>query len=660
MEPKFYILLEIIACIIVSFLLVYFYSRRGTNPLALITAGVTWSLNFILIVFIPYDIYYSYKEDAHDESIENILTIGYNIIYWSLFICSWIFVPLMQEYEDSGDFTKKKKFIRSIKNNLIFYGILGIIGIVLGIISFFIYPYLEELILGNKKDKNQDPKDFSAFQAFILEIMNLSYLIGLFLFYFLFGYSIITLPKKNFYKAKYDFQIKYLEWRVIDLKYNLEKLQKELVEDGYLLQKTLQELKVEKRVSLSKQFDEEDEDKEKEKDQNKNEEINNNKEEEASPFSSNNLSDYSNVMKERLDYLLENKESFGIKLSRSSVDNTCEPLTSVSELIKLNRKINKNEWDILRIKIRIRNQYKHWLTLSTILNLENEENLTHIEITSKNKKEGLMPNDDKQNSDNNPEEGLINDVESPALDGDFIPMKNLSKFKIFYYLKLRRPMLYIYFGILIFGGLLTIVSQIGAIVDKSLYGYILSALIDGNLGILGLHFFIMIPIIFLFILSIYTFFKLNISGYFYMYKNKQTDSVSLMYFSTNLCRISFSICLDFIFNIDSQFKGNDDKYIPTQIQKILSFEVKDESESYFFKAYKYCPLILVIYIIILLFKIPQRIAKCCGKKIFSVESEESMEEINEGHDYYMEFNQKYKGEMIPKEKLVLPEDKYNK
>ena len=660
MEPKFYILLEIIACIIVSFLLVYFYSRRGTNPLALITAGVTWSLNFILIVFIPYDIYYSYKEDAHDESIENILTIGYNIIYWSLFICSWIFVPLMQEYEDSGDFTKKKKFIRSIKNNLIFYGILGIIGIVLGIISFFIYPYLEELILGNKKDKNQDPKDFSAFQAFILEIMNLSYLIGLFLFYFLFGYSIITLPKKNFYKAKYDFQIKYLEWRVIDLKYNLEKLQKELVEDGYLLQKTLQELKVEKRVSLSKQFDEEDEDKEKEKDQNKNEEINNNKEEEASPFSSNNLSDYSNVMKERLDYLLENKESFGIKLSRSSVDNTCEPLTSVSELIKLNRKINKNEWDILRIKIRIRNQYKHWLTLSTIVNLENEENLTHIEITSKNEKEGLMPNDDKQNSDNNPEEGLINDVESPALDGDFIPMKNLSKFKIFYYLKLRRPMLYIYFGILIFGGLLTIISQIGAIVDRSLYGYILSALIDGNLGILGLHFFIMIPIIFLFILSIYTFFKLNISGYFYMYKNKQTDSVSLMYFSTNLCRISFSICLDFIFNIDSQFKGNDDKYIPTQIQKILSFEVKDESESYFFKAYKYCPLILVIYIIILLFKIPQRIAKCCGKKIFSVESEESMEEINEGHDYYMEFNQKYKGEMIPKEKLVLPEDKYNK
>ena len=651
MEPKYYILLEILVCIILSFILVYFYSRRGTNPLALITAGVTWSLNFILIVFIPYDIYYSYKEDAEDESVENILTVGYYIIYWSLFICSWIFVPLMQEYEDSGDFTKKKKFIHSIKSNLIFYGVLGVISILFLIIAFFILPYLPESMTGFSKEEIQN---FSSFQAFAFELMNFSYLIGLLLFYFLFGYSIITLPMKNFYKTKYDYQIKYLEWRVIDLKHNLEKIQKELVEDGYKLQKTLQEIKVTKRVNLSKQFDE---DNDIEKEQDKKEEINTNEEEDFSLFSSNNLSDYSIVMKERLDYLLENKETFGIKLSKNTVDNTCEPLASVSELIKLNRKINKNEWDVLRIKIRIRNQYKHWLTLCTILNLENREDSSHIEITSKNEEEGLIPNDEKTNSDNNPEEGLINNDNKPELDGDFIPMKNMSKIKIFYYQKLRKPILYIYFGILVFGGILTLVSQFGAIFERSLYGYILRALIDGNLGILGLHFFIMIPMIFLFILSIYTFFKLNISGYFYMYKNRQTDSVSLMYFSTNLCRISFSICLDFIFNIDSQFE-KDEIPVPTQIQKILSFEVNKEKT--YFKLYRFLPAILVLYVIILLFKIPQRIAKCCGKNIFSVESEESMDEINEGHDYYMEFNQKYKGEMIPREKLILPEDKYNK
>ena len=90
----------------------------------------------------------------------------------------------------------------------------------------------------------------------------------------------------------------------------------------------------------------------------------------------------------------------------------------------------------------------------------------------------------------------------------------------------------------------------------------------------------------------------------------------------------------------------------------MSFEVNKEKT--YFKLYRFLPAILVLYVIILLFKIPQRIAKCCGKNIFSVESEESMDEINEGHDYYMEFNQKYKGEMIPREKLILPEDKYNK
>ena len=114
MEPYIYILIEIGLCILVSTILVFYYSRRGTNPLALITAGVTWCLNFILIVFIPFDIYYTYSETEKNETIDKILYIGYRFIYWTVFICSWIFVPLMQEYEDSGDFTKKRNlFVQS-------------------------------------------------------------------------------------------------------------------------------------------------------------------------------------------------------------------------------------------------------------------------------------------------------------------------------------------------------------------------------------------------------------------------------------------------------------------------------------------------------------------------------------------------------------------
>jgi len=170
------------------------------------------------------------------------------------------------------------------------------------------------------------------------------------------------------------------------------------------------------------------------------------------------------------------------------------------------------------------------------------------------------------------------------------------------------------------------------------------------MGIIGLHFFIMIPIIFLFVMSIYSLFKLKISGYFYMYKNRQTDSVSLMFFSTNLCRISYSICLSFILTIKDAFEQR-----TTKIQEILGLNETNNSKNeeniltIFFEIFRFSPLFLGVCALILILKIPQRIAKLRGKSIFQLESNESMEEIKEGHDYYMEINEKYQGELIPKE-----------
>ena len=273
---------------------------------------------------------------------------------------------------------------------------------------------------------------------------------------------------------------------------------------------------------------------------------------EKNMFSSSILTDYASVIKERYDYLYDNAKVFDIILKKNTVDNDKEPLKSVEELIKLNRKINKNEWDDLRIQIRLRSLYRHWITLNTVLKELNDYD-TNIEIASNINDEGLIPN---ENNDYQRED---------IVDNDFIPLKNMSKFKMWYYIYLKRPMLYIYLTIVVAGALLALISQIGSIFGFSLYGKIVKAVIDADLGIIGLHFFIMVPIIFLFTMSIYTFFKLRISGYFYMYKDRQTDSVSLMYFSTNLCRISFSICLSFILNINVEFKGNK----ITQIEEIL-------------------------------------------------------------------------------------------
>ena len=646
MEPLIYILIEIGICIIVSIILVFYYSRKGTNPLALITAGFTWCLNFILIVFIPFDIYYTYSDTEEDHNIHKILSIGYQFIYWTVFFCSWIFVPLMQEYEDSGDFTKKQKFIRSIKNNIIYYAILLIIAIVVLVIALIYFDF-----------------EVGGLKNFVENLIYCSYLIGLLLFYFLIGYSIINLPLKTFHKIDYERQIKYLEWRAISLKTDLEKIKRELVDDGYLLQSTLENFNIMKRVNKSKSFEEIDNKESKDYSE----------ERRNSSFTSSNLTDYADFINERYNYLYNNANVFGIELRKNTVDNDKEPLNNVEELIKLNRKINKNEWDDLRIQIRLRNQYKHWLDLSTVL-YETQKETKNIEITSSINNEQLVPS---ESSDSESEENSI-------VEGNFIAGRDISKLKIFYYKKIRRPVLIIYASIIIACSLILMISQIGTFFNFSLYGKVVKAVVEKDLGIVGLHFFIMIPIIFLFIMSIYTFFKLKISGYFYMYKNRQTDSVTLMYFSTNLCRLSFSICLDFIFNIQIEFNkdkntnkneeknqanilGNatynvmnfiaKNKNITTQIQHELNFDSEDTG--LFFKIYKYAPLILIVYVLILVVKLPQRIAKLCGKRIFESDSDESMDEIKEGHDYYMEINKKYNGGVMPVQHLVLPKDKYD-
>jgi hypothetical protein len=552
----------------------------------------------------------------------------------------------MQEYEDSGDFTKKQKFIRSIKNNIIYYAILLIIAIVVLVIALIYFDF-----------------EVGGLKNFVENLIYCSYLIGLLLFYFLIGYSIINLPLKTFYKIDYERQIKYLEWRAVSLKTNLEKIKRELVDDGYLLQSTLENFNIMKRVNKSKSFEEIDNKESKDYSE----------ERRNSSFSSSNLTDYSDFINERYNYLYNNANVFGIELRKNTVDNDKEPLNNVEELIKLNRKINKNEWDDLRIQIRLRNQYKHWLDLCTVL-YETKKESKNIEITSSINNEQLVPS---ENSDSESEGNSI-------VEGSFIAGKNISKLKIFYYQKIRRPVLFIYASIIIICSLILMISQIGTFFNFSLYGKVVKAVVEKDLGIVGLHFFIMIPIIFLFIMSIYTFFKLKISGYFYMYKNRQTDSVTLMYFSTNLCRLSFSICLDFIFNIQIEFNkdkntnkneennqanifGNPtynvmnfiakNKNITTQIQHELNFDSEDTG--LFFKIYKYAPLILIVYVLILIVKLPQRIAKLCGKRIFDSDSDESMDEIKEGHDYYMEINKKYDGGVMPAQYLVLPKSKYD-
>ena len=130
MEIYLNILIEAIICLILAIILLFFYVRKGTNPIVIIISIFTWFLNFFMIILLPYDICLTNKIKADpnlsdtEEKTSQIIKICYRSIYWSIFFSTWIFMPLLNKYESSGEFTKWDKIKYSIRSNLIYYGVL--------------------------------------------------------------------------------------------------------------------------------------------------------------------------------------------------------------------------------------------------------------------------------------------------------------------------------------------------------------------------------------------------------------------------------------------------------------------------------------------------------------------------------------------------------
>ena len=51
-------------------------------------------------------------------SSEGVVTTLWNFNYWSVFILNWFILPLLQEYLAAGDFSRKERVMRSLRNNI--------------------------------------------------------------------------------------------------------------------------------------------------------------------------------------------------------------------------------------------------------------------------------------------------------------------------------------------------------------------------------------------------------------------------------------------------------------------------------------------------------------------------------------------------------------
>ncbi|KAL3621718.1 hypothetical protein CASFOL_034378 [Castilleja foliolosa] len=101
-----------------------YFSGPGVPRYVLFTVGYTWFCSISIIILVPADIWTTIVGHGNGG-----ISFFWSWSYWSTFLLTWLAVPLIQGYEDAGDFTMIERFKTSIHVNLVFYLIVGSIGL---------------------------------------------------------------------------------------------------------------------------------------------------------------------------------------------------------------------------------------------------------------------------------------------------------------------------------------------------------------------------------------------------------------------------------------------------------------------------------------------------------------------------------------------------
>ncbi|GAB4848757.1 hypothetical protein Ancab_003484 [Ancistrocladus abbreviatus] len=88
------------------------------------TVAYAWFCSLSIIILVPADIW-----TTSIGHYNRVISFFWSWSYWSTFLLTWAVVPLIQGYEDAGDFTVTERLRTSVHVNLVFYLIVGSIGV---------------------------------------------------------------------------------------------------------------------------------------------------------------------------------------------------------------------------------------------------------------------------------------------------------------------------------------------------------------------------------------------------------------------------------------------------------------------------------------------------------------------------------------------------
>lgn len=125
-----YLVISLGVVAVFSLWLTVFYARAGTHWGVIFSTWFSWYFTFISVwILLPLDLLGHARDFFYHI---------WQIVYWLSFVNTWIILPVHQTYAEAGEFTVMSRLWASIKFNIKFYVIAGIL-----LVAFIAYIAIE-------------------------------------------------------------------------------------------------------------------------------------------------------------------------------------------------------------------------------------------------------------------------------------------------------------------------------------------------------------------------------------------------------------------------------------------------------------------------------------------------------------------------------------
>ncbi|EQC39588.1 hypothetical protein SDRG_03022 [Saprolegnia diclina VS20] len=184
--------IECVVLAIGTYALLHHYKDAQVGAIVSGTVFFSWYVGFLGLVLLPLDL--TTTASGQDKAYPLLLT-AWQLVYWFTFVLSWVVLPILIEFSQSGAFSTEQRLRLSIKYLLRHYAVL----LTLGFVLFLYLVVVDHFTIG----------------GVLGLVMTLGNTYGLLWIICLLGYGLINIPRKVYAYSDPSLRLRQLYFRAI-------------------------------------------------------------------------------------------------------------------------------------------------------------------------------------------------------------------------------------------------------------------------------------------------------------------------------------------------------------------------------------------------------------------------------------------------------------